>query len=211
MSFASTVRQPSAEPARTGRSRSVSIATAARYPSTEPAARSRSRGRAPGTAVEDAPAAAAPGAAGNHAIFLPTSGEAKKERAKVAARIKRKQPEEVSEGAKTPVKRVRIRAGTGRPRGRPRKAAANHGFADGPDVPAGSSKTPGVVAAAQEAAAKAPSKSLSAKAAAKSRVRVVPISSDGSFAPRRRGRPKGSVGVKRRAAGGVRRPTNDEL
>ena len=134
----------------------------------------------------------------------------------MAARIRRKQLKaktlaEEAAGAKTPEKKVRIRAGTGRPRGRPRKAAANHGFADGPDVPAGSSKTPGLVAAAQEAAAKAPSNSLSAKAAARSRVRVVPISSDGSFAPRRRGRPKGAVGAKKRAAGGVQRPTNDEL
>ena len=40
--------------------------------------------------MENAPAAAAPGAAGN--VLLPTSGDAaKQERAKVAARIKRKQ------------------------------------------------------------------------------------------------------------------------
>ena len=220
---AATVRYPSTgsmapvEESKKGRSsRSVSFASTARYPSpepkqqsAEPAARSRSRGRAPGAAVENAPAAAAPGAAGN--VLLPTSGDAaKRERAKVAARIKRKQlkaktlAEGASEGAKTPTKRVRVRAGTGRPRGRPKKT-------DGPDVPAGSSKTPGVVAAAQEAAEKAPSKSLAARAAARSRVRVVPISSDGSFATRGRGRPRGSLGVKKRAAGGAQRPSNVEL
>ena len=221
---AATVRYPSAgsmapvEESKKGRSsRSVSFASTARYPSpepkqqsAEPAARSRSRGRAPGAAVENAPAAAAPGAAGN--VLLPTSGDAaKQERAKVAARIKRKQlkaktlAEGASEGAKTPAKRVRVRAGTGRPRGRPKKTA------DGPDVPAGSSKTPGVVAAAQEAAEKAPSKSLSAKAAARSRVRVVPISSDVPFAPRGRGRPRGSLGVQKRAASGAQRPSSVEL
>ena len=81
----------------------------------------------------------------------------------------------------------RVRISTGRPRGRPRKAG-NHGFADDA-VPAvgSSSKTPGMVAASQDAAASGRS------------IKIVPVSS--SDGPRRgRGRPRGSVGIKKRTA-----------
>ena len=81
----------------------------------------------------------------------------------------------------------RVRISTGRPRGRPRRTA-NHGFADddAPTVGA-SSSTPGMVAASQDAAASGRS------------IRIVPVSP--SEGPRRgRGRPRGSVGVKKRTA-----------
>ena len=89
----------------------------------------------------------------------------------------------------------RVRISTGRPRGRPRKSA-NHGFTDD-DMPAsGSSKTPGMVAASQDAAA------AGSRGGARS-IRIVPVSS--SEGPRRgRGGPRGSLGIKKRtaAAGG---------
>ena len=127
----------------------------------------------------------------------------------MAARIKRKQlkaknlAEEVAEGSqKSAPKRVRVRASTGRSRGRPRKKPdGGHGFADvsHPDVPASSSKTPGVVAAAQESA------SNKIMPSACPRVRVVPlgakvtVGSDSATPKRGRGRPRGSLGAKRRA------------
>ena len=138
-SMAPTVRYPS--PA----------AVATKSASVPARARSRSHGRsAPGAAAEGpAPAATAPGAAppmptlSPETIFVPST--AKQERAKVASRIKRKQlkaktlAEEAAEGTPT-TRRVRMRVGGWRPRGRPRKKLTN---GDEIEVPASSSKSQG--------------------------------------------------------------------
>ena len=162
-------------------------------------ARSRSKGRsAPGAAAEGpAPAATAPGAAppmptlSPETIFVPST--AKQERAKVASRSRQKRlraknlAEEAAEGAPT-TKRVRIRVGTGRPRGRPRKKPTN---GDEIEVPASSSKTQAVAGEIMAAAKGVP------------RVRVIPLGAKvtvSAEAPKRgRGRPVGSLGVVKRA------------
>ena len=145
----------------------------------------------------------APGAEANHgfadAAPVPATSAARQQRAKVAGKIVKRQQQArmAADAISAPAKKdpgitKRVRISTGRPRGRPRKAG-NHGFADddAPTVGGSSSSTPGMVAASQDAAASGRG------------IRIVPVSS--SEGPRRgRGRPRGSVGIKKRtaAAGG---------
>ena len=144
----------------------------------------------------------APGAEANHGFadaVVPATSVARQPRAKVAGKsLKRQQQVRMAADVIAPAKKddgvtkpKRVWISTGRPRGRPRKST-NHGFADDDMPGSGSSKTPGAVAASQDATA------AGSRGGARS-IRIVPVSS--SDGPRRgRGRPKGSLGIKKRAA-----------